>query len=76
MSSKPARIGLLGGIMAFCLTSMLGLIRQNGVGATLTRATIAALVLTGVLWVSVSVALSVVRDGLRLYEEENMGEEE
>ncbi|MFO7956039.1 MAG: hypothetical protein R6X33_02945 [Candidatus Brocadiia bacterium] len=67
MSDLPRRIGMLGGIVAFCAAMMVGLLRDCPPLETGRKALIGAVLLAVVARVGAQLALSVVREGMRQY---------
>ncbi len=72
MSSFPKSIGLLSGVVAFCVAALVGLSRASAPLTVMKKAAICALVLGLVGRIGANLALKAVRDGLRQYERERM----
>ena len=76
MASFAKRIGMLGGIMTFCVTLLVGLVRHHHPTVLLGRSMFSAAIVAAVLWAGVYVGLVVVDGGLRQHRQEQDDMEE
>ena len=65
MRSVQARIGLLGGIVAFCVALLSGLLQHSRPLSAMRKAALSAAVLAVVTWVCACIALSLMSDAAR-----------
>jgi len=64
-SDVPRRIGLLGGIMAFCIALLCGLLQHARPLAAMKKAGLSAAILAVMIWLCTYVVLGLVSDGMR-----------
>jgi uncharacterized membrane protein len=71
MNRLAAKVAVLAGIVAFCVTMIIGLLRSYDPLAVAFRALVALVLVAVVACVCICVAMSVASDGMRNYEEES-----
>jgi hypothetical protein len=64
-SDVPRRIGLLGGIVAFCITLLSRLLQHSQPLTAMKKAGLSAAILAVMIWLCAYVVLGLVSDGMR-----------